>query len=76
MKKPSDSEFHDPLWPVMKPRNGDAEAVQEMNAKMVLFHPVLTQTRKDDHKLMHVSHKIVQRDVSITELFRRIISQP
>jgi len=65
----------DPLWPVMKPRNGSADAIEEMNARMMLFHPALETTRRKNHKVMHDAHDVVQKDVSVSELFRRIISQ-
>lgn len=70
------AENPDYLWPVMKPRNGSAEAIEEMNAKMVLFHPALDSTRRENHQVMHDAHDVVQADVSVSELFRRVLSQP
>lgn len=66
------SELSDPLWPVVKPRNGEADAIQEMNAKMVCFHPALERTRRADNKLLHAAHAVVQNDFSVAELFRRM----
>lgn len=65
----------DPLWPVMKPRNGDEDAVREMNAKMILYHPALEPTRRKHNHLMHECHEIVQRNFSVAELFRRTLNQ-
>lgn len=66
----------DPLWPVMKPRCGNADAIEEMNARMLAFHPALDATRKADHQIVHYAKAVMERDTSVAELFRRIISSP
>lgn len=65
----------DQYWLVVKPRNGSQEAVEEMNAKMMAFHPALHEVRRADHKVLHDARDVLQKDYSVSELFRRIISQ-
>ena len=64
----------DPLWPVVKPRSADAGAIEEMNAKMLAFHPALEDTRRADHTVAHYAKAVMERDTSIAELFRQIIT--
>jgi hypothetical protein len=66
----------DYLEPVMKPRNGEPSAIEEMNARMMLFHPAMREVVREDQELRNAMHKIVSRDVSVGELFRSIISRP
>jgi hypothetical protein len=69
-------EHPDHYWTVAKPRNGSARAIEEMNAKMMAFHPALHATRREDHQVLHDAHNVLQEDFSISELFRRTLSQP
>lgn len=64
----------DPYWPVMKPRSGEPNAIEEMNARMIAFHPSLHQVRRDTPKLLQDARDVMDKDVSVADLFRRIIS--
>jgi hypothetical protein len=64
----------DQLWSVVKPRCGTADAIEEMNAKMLAFHSALHSTRKSDPRLVHYAKAVMERDISAAELFRSIIS--
>ena len=69
-------EHNDQTWTVVKPRNGSARAIEEMNAKLMAFHPALHETRRDHHQVLHDAHNVLQEDFSVAELFRRTLSQP
>lgn len=49
----------DEVWTVAKPRNGSHDAVQEMNAKMMAWHPALERTRDDDHSVLRDAYDVL-----------------
>lgn len=67
----------DPYWTVCKPRNGSERAIEEMNAKLMSFHPALREHNHfgDPDSRRH-TRAIVDGDFSVAELFRSILSRP
>lgn len=60
---------------VFKPRDGSAEAIAEMNAKMMIWHPALSDVRRNDRKVMYDAKEVLEGNYSIANMFQSIVEK-